>query len=63
VLDLLVDAGFLAQQNIGKQRCRIFEAPSVLELFTSLERSLASPTGDTATGEPVRPVQQSPLTR
>ncbi|NOX23529.1 MAG: hypothetical protein GXP36_10620 [Actinobacteria bacterium] len=52
----LVDAGILTQRNIGKQRYRIFEAPTVLELFTSLERSLASPAGDTATEPPVRPV-------
>ena len=59
----LVDAGVLIQRNIGKQRYRIFEAPAVLDLFTSLERSLASPTGNTATNQPVRPVPQSPPTR
>ncbi len=53
-INRLVDSGILTQRNIGKQRYRIFEAPTVLELFTSLERSLASPTGDTATDEPVR---------
>jgi Fic family protein len=52
----LAEAGILTQRNIGKQRYRIFEAPEVLELFTSLERALASPTGDTATEPPVRPV-------
>ena len=52
----LVDVGILVQRNIGKQRYRIFEAPKVLELFTTLERALASPTGDTATEPPVRPV-------
>ncbi len=52
----LVEAGILIQRNIEKQRYRIFEAPEVLELFTSLERALASPTGDTATEPPVRPV-------
>jgi Fic family protein len=52
----LAEAGILVQRNIGKQRYRIFEAPEVLELFTSLERALASPTGDTATAAPVRPV-------
>ncbi|NIA26006.1 MAG: hypothetical protein GWP04_10630 [Gammaproteobacteria bacterium] len=59
----LVDAGILTQRNIGKQRYRIFEAPTVLNLFTSLERALASPTGDTATDDPIRPVPQSPPTR
>ena len=54
----LAEAGILTQRNIGKQRYRIFEAPEVLELFTSLERALASPTGDTATDAPIRPVPQ-----
>jgi Fic family protein len=52
----LAEAGILVQRNIGKQRYRIFEAPQVLELFASLERALASPTGDTAAEPPVRPV-------
>ena len=52
----LAEAGILIQRNIGRQRYRIFEAPEVLELFTSLERALASPTGDTATEPPIRPV-------
>ncbi len=59
----LANAGILTQRNIGKQRYRIFEAPTVLNLFTSLERSLAGPTGDTATDEPVRPVPQPPPAR
>ena len=59
----LVSAGILAQRNIGRQRYRIFEAPTVLELFTSLERSLASPTGDTASDGPVRPVPEPPPPR
>ena len=48
-INRLLDAGILMQRNVGKQRYRIFEAPAILELFTSLERTLASPTGDTAT--------------
>ncbi|MEX1005953.1 MAG: Fic family protein [Acidimicrobiia bacterium] len=52
----LAEAGILVQRNIGKQRYRVFEAPEVLELFTSLERALASPTGETAGAPPVRPV-------
>jgi Fic family protein len=52
----LAEAGILVQRNIDRQRYRIFEAPEVLDLFTSLERALASPTGDTATDSPVRPV-------
>ncbi|MFV1988969.1 MAG: hypothetical protein ACC682_16990, partial [Gemmatimonadota bacterium] len=46
-INRLADAGILTQRNVGRQRYRIFEAPTVIELFTSLERSLASPTGDT----------------
>jgi hypothetical protein len=58
----LTEAGILVQRNIGKQRYRIFEAPEVLELFTSLERALASPSGDTAIEPPVRPVPNPPAT-
>lgn len=54
----LAQAGILVQRNICKHRYRIFEAPEVLELFTSLERALASPTGDTATEPAVRPVPE-----
>jgi Fic family protein len=61
-INRLVEAGVLTQRNIGKQRYRIFEAPAVIDLFTSLERALASPTGATATGPPVRPVpERSPI--
>ncbi len=59
-INRLLDAGILVQRNVGKQRYRIFEAPTVLALFTSLERSLASPTGDTASEPPVRPVPVRP---
>jgi len=52
----LTEAEILTQRNIGKQRYRIFEARQVLELFTSLERALASPSGDTMTEPPTRPV-------
>ena len=55
-INRLAEAGIVTQRNIGRQRYRVFEAPAVLELFTSLERALASPTGDTATASPVRPV-------
>ena len=61
-INRLLDSGILTQRNVGKQRYRIFEAPAVLELFASLERALASPTGDTATEPPVRPVHvRSPV--
>ncbi|MGH8936214.1 MAG: Fic family protein [Acidimicrobiia bacterium] len=59
-INRLAEAGILTQRNVGKQRYRIFEAPDVLDLFTSLERVLASPAGDTATEPPVRPVPQRP---
>lgn len=55
-INRLAEAGILVQRNIGKQRYRILEAPGVLELFTSLERALAGPTGDTLAAPPVRPV-------
>ena len=61
-INRLAEAGILTQRNIGKQRYRIFEAPTVLGLFTSLERALASPTGDTEAQPPVRPVpMRSPI--
>ena len=47
-INRLEAAGVLRQRNIGKQRYRIFEAADVVDLFTGLERALASPTGDTA---------------
>ena len=43
----LTETGVLAQRNFGKERYRVFEAVGVLDLFTYLERSLASPTGET----------------
>lgn len=58
-INRLLDAGILRQRNIERQRYRIFEAPDVINLFTSLERALASPAGDTATEGPVRPVPRS----
>jgi len=42
----LIEAGILTQRNIGKQRYRIFEAPALFDLFTSLGRACASPAGD-----------------
>jgi Fic family protein len=49
-------AGVLRQRNVGRQRYRVFEAADVVDLFTGLERALASPTGDTATAPPTRRV-------
>ena len=49
-------AGVLRQRNIGRQRYRVFEAADVVDLFTGLERALASPTGDPDTAAPNRRV-------
>jgi Fic family protein len=54
-IERLVNAGILRQVNVGK-RNRAFEAPAIIEAFTSLERQLASPQGDTRASRPVRPV-------
>ena len=51
----LVNAEILRQVNVGK-RNRAFEAPTIIEAFTSLERQLASPEGNTRTSKPVRTV-------
>ena len=59
-INRLVEAGVLVPRNVGRQRYRVFQATGVLDLFTSLERSLASPTGNTATGPPNRPAPERP---
>ena len=59
-IDRLVEAGILEQRNAGRERYRVFEAKDVLKLFTSLERALASPAGDTRDGPPNRPVPRKP---
>ena len=56
----LVEAGVLKQRNIGRKRDRVFEASRVLDLFTGLERALASPTGDTLVDRPNRAVPDRP---
>ena len=48
----LVAADVLRQVNVGRHRNRAFEAPKVIDAFTSFERRLASPTGDTSTATP-----------
>jgi len=58
-VDRLVAAGVLQQITIGR-RNRAFEAPEIVDAFTSLERRLASPEGDTRTSEPVRRVPRRP---
>jgi Fic family protein len=59
-VNTLAEAGVLRQRNVGRQRYRVFEATEVLDLFTGLERALASPTGDTRSSRPVRLVPQRP---
>ena len=54
-MDRLVEAGVLFQVNVGR-RNRAFEAPELIDLFTALERQLASPSGDTLVAEPARRV-------
>ncbi|HTU11692.1 MAG TPA: Fic family protein [Allosphingosinicella sp.] len=55
----LTEADVLKQITIGK-RNRAFEAKEVIDAFTSLERQLASPEGDTHTSPPSRPVTRRP---
>lgn len=62
-VNALAAVGILRQRNVGKQRYRVFEATAVLELFTGLERALASPTGDTVARGPVREVPARPPSR
>jgi Fic family protein len=54
-LPRLIEAEVLEQTTLGN-RNRAFEAKDVIDAFNSLERQLASPTGDTSTGAPTRPV-------
>ncbi len=54
-IDRLVGAGVLTQVNVGR-RNRAFETPELIEIFTALERRLASPEGDMQISEPARRV-------
>ena len=51
----MVEAGILSQSTVGR-RNRAFEAGELIQAFTDLERQLASPTGDTRSTPPTRPV-------
>lgn len=53
----LVEADILRQVNVGR-RNRAYEAPEIIAAFTSLERQLASPEGDTRTSSPARSVPE-----
>jgi Fic family protein len=52
----LVTAGVLKPIIFGQQRDRLFEATDVIEAFAALERTIASPAGDTRVARPNRPV-------
>ena len=56
----LLDAGILRLRPSSSPRNRVLEAPSVIHLLTYLERSLATPQGDTLQENPVRPVPDRP---
>lgn len=51
-----VEAEILSEVNVGRQRGQVYEASEVIDAFTSLERGLASITGETKTQPPVRAV-------
>ena len=59
-IDRLVGAGVLVQVNVGR-RNRAFEAPELIDVFTVLERQLASLAGDTLVSGPVRRVPERRL--
>jgi hypothetical protein len=55
----LVAAGILTPVNQGK-RNRVYEARDLVDAFTSFERSLATPGGDTRRERPARRVPARP---
>ena len=59
-IEALLGEGLIVQRNVGRERYRVFEVPEVLDLFTSLERRLASPDGNTRTSPVVRRVPERP---
>ena len=56
----LLEAGILRLRPSSSPRSRVLEAPSVIHLLTSLERSLATPGGNTLRQRPARPVPDRP---
>lgn len=52
----LVDAGIVKPVDLGRQRKQIYEAREIIDVFTALERQLASPAGDTNIEPPARRV-------
>lgn len=59
-IEVLLKADVLVQRNVGRERYRVFEVPEVLDLFTSLERRLASPEENTLSSPVVRRVPNRP---
>ncbi len=59
----LLQAGILVLRPTSTPRNRILETPDIIELFTSLERTLATPRGNTQQEPPVRPVPHRPPPR
>jgi Fic family protein len=55
----LLEAEIVTQVRAGR-RNRAFEAREIVDAFTSLERQLARPSGDTRTAEPNRTVPERP---
>ena len=49
-------AGVVTPAHLGRQRKQIYEAREIIDVFTALERQLASPAGDTQIEPPARPV-------
>ncbi|MCY4101663.1 MAG: Fic family protein [bacterium] len=42
-VNTLVEAGVLAQRNVGRQRYRVFAAPAVLDLYAAVDAELVTP--------------------
>lgn len=58
-LQRLLEAGIVAEVD-RRKRGRVYEARQIIEEFTGLERRMASPSGDTRTAPPSRPVPYRP---
>jgi Fic family protein len=58
-IDRLVPAGILTQITVGR-RNRAWEATEIIDAFSDFERALASPSGDTLSAAPSRPVPARP---
>ncbi len=52
----LSDAEVVTPAHVGRQRKQIYEAREIIDVFTALERQLASPADDTQVEPPARPV-------